>query len=106
MRVWSLSTYIFLSKQIRACFKYPDKITGKARRKRMPYCPKCGSNVDETMTFCPKCGTTLKDTTPSPAAPESKEQEKQEKPEKPANAETQDKNQYGFVYFLIGGLIL
>ena len=45
----------------------------------MPYCPKCGNNVDETMAFCPKCGTALKDTTPSQAAPESEEQEKQEK---------------------------
>ena len=45
-------------------------ITGKARRIRMPYCPKCGNNVDETMAFCPKCGTALKSTTPSQAAPE------------------------------------
>jgi uncharacterized membrane protein YvbJ len=78
-------------------------ITGKARRIRMPYCPKCGSTVDETMAFCPKCGTALKVTTPSQAAPESEEQEKHENP---ANAEIKEKNQYGFVNFLIGGLIL
>jgi uncharacterized membrane protein YvbJ len=81
-------------------------ITGKARRIRMPYCPKCGNKVDETMAFCSNCGTALKRTTPSQAAPESEEQEKQEKHENPANVEIQDKNQYGFVNFLIGGLIL
>ena len=26
----------------------------------MPYCPKCGTEVDETMTFCTKCGVSLK----------------------------------------------
>ena len=72
----------------------------------MPYCPKCGNKVDETMAFCPKCGTALKDATPSQAAPESEKQEKQEKHENPANVEIQEKNQYGFVSYLIGGLIL
>ena len=72
----------------------------------MPYCLKCGNKVDETMIFCPNCGTALKATTPSQAAPESEEQEKQEKPENPANVEIQEKNQYGFVNFLISGLIL
>jgi uncharacterized membrane protein YvbJ len=81
-------------------------IKDKARRIRMPYCPKCGNNVDETMAFCPNCGTALKGTTPSQAAPESEEQEKQEKHENPADVEIQDKNQYGFVRYLIGGLIL
>ena len=57
----------------------------------MPYCPKCGNNVDETMAFCPKCGTALKDTTPSQAAPESEEQEKQEKHENAAGGEIQEK---------------
>ncbi len=71
----------------------------------MPYCPKCGNNVDETMAFCPKCGTALS-TTPSQAAPESADQEKQEKHENPANVEIQEKNQYGFVNYLIAGLIL
>ena len=72
----------------------------------MPYCPKCGNNVDETMAFCPKCGTAIKGTTPSQAAPESEEQEKQKKHENPSDAEIQDKNQYGFVKHLVGGLIL
>jgi uncharacterized membrane protein YvbJ len=83
----------------------------------MPYCPKCGNNVDETMAFCPKCGTALGTTTTQPTqtppesqpAPESEKQEKQEKPEIPTASEIQvknEKNQYGFVYYLIGGLIL
>ncbi|MGA3289104.1 MAG: zinc ribbon domain-containing protein [Candidatus Bathyarchaeia archaeon] len=72
----------------------------------MPYCLKCGNNVDETMAFCPKCGAALKSTTPSEVVPESEEQEKQEKHENPADVEIQDKNQYGFVRYLIAGLIL
>src|SRR5208337_1266774 len=66
----------------------------------MPYCPKCGNNVDETMVFCPNCGTALKDATPSPAAPNREKEEKQEKHENP------EKGEYGFVRFLMGGLIL
>jgi len=78
----------------------------------MPYCPKCGNNVDETMAFCPRCGTALKGTTPSQAAPvaltatASLNIQKQEKHENPANAEIQDKNQYGAVTYLVAGLIL
>jgi hypothetical protein len=26
----------------------------------MPYCPKCGEEVDEEMAFCPKCGASLR----------------------------------------------
>jgi hypothetical protein len=26
----------------------------------MPYCPKCGNEVDERMDFCPNCGAALK----------------------------------------------
>jgi hypothetical protein len=28
----------------------------------MPYCPKCGEEVKETMDFCPKCGFSIKGT--------------------------------------------
>jgi uncharacterized membrane protein YvbJ len=72
----------------------------------MPYCPKCGNNVDETMTFCPKCGTALKDKIPSQEASNKEKEEMQEKHENPANVEIQEKNQYGFVNFLISGLVL
>ena len=84
----------------------------------MPYCPKCGNNVDETTAFCPKCGNSTRSTTPtqptqtpaeSQPAPESEKQEKQEKPENPTDAKIRvknEKNQYGFVNYLIGGLIL
>ncbi len=72
----------------------------------MPYCPKCGNNVDETMAFCPKCGTALKATIPSQEASNNKKEETQEKHENPANVEIQEKNQYGFVNFLISGLVL
>jgi uncharacterized membrane protein YvbJ len=66
----------------------------------MPYCPKCGNKVDETMAFCPTCGTALKGATASSAAPNSEKEEKQEEHEKP------QKGEYGFVGFLISGLIL
>jgi uncharacterized membrane protein YvbJ len=66
----------------------------------MPYCPKCGNKVDETMAFCPTCGTALKGATASSAAPNREKEEKQEKHEKP------QKGEYGFVGFLISGLIL
>ena len=65
----------------------------------MPYCPKCGNKVDDTMAFCPTCGTALKDATPSPAAPICAKEEKQQKHET-------EKGEYGFVRFLISGLIL
>ena len=68
----------------------------------MPYCPKCGNNVDETMAFCPKCGTALKDyNAKSSSTQEQGTEEKQEKHENPANVEIQEKNQYGFVNYLI-----
>ena len=79
----------------------------------MPYCPKCGNNVDETMVFCPKCGTALgtiptQQTETPPESQTSPETEKQEEPGNPADSEIQvknEKNQYGFVNYLIGGLI-
>ncbi|MGN0195572.1 MAG: NINE protein [Candidatus Cryptobacteroides sp.] len=27
--------------------------------KTMPYCPRCGKQVDESASFCPECGTNL-----------------------------------------------
>jgi uncharacterized membrane protein YvbJ len=65
----------------------------------MSYCPKCGNKVDETMVFCPHCGTSLKATPlgqpiPTPAQPYRRRDEKAEKNEK------------GFIGYLIGGLIL
>ncbi len=86
----------------------------------MPYCPKCGNQVDDTMTFCPRCGASLKvdsgarATTP-PYSPQYRQKgekaEKQEKDEKNEKneknePEKQEKGSYGFVGWLIGGLIL
>lgn len=39
----------------------------------MPYCPKCGNEVNEEMDFCPNCGTSLK----GKMVPESPEQVKE-----------------------------
>ena len=73
----------------------------------MPYCPNCGIQVEDTMAFCPKCGVALKCPASSPAVPQSEEPEKLEKKlEKPANVEIQDKNKFGFLNYLIGGLVL
>jgi predicted lipid-binding transport protein (Tim44 family) len=65
----------------------------------MSYCPKCGNKVDETMAFCPSCGTSLKGPRPSPPAPPQTPQPNQ-------HQEKTDKNQHGFIGYLIGGLIL
>jgi len=75
----------------------------------MPYCPKCGNKVDETMAFCPRCGASLKDTTPAaPAHSRSEKTEKNEKDEKDQreSREKQEKGEQGFLGYLIGGLIL
>ena len=82
----------------------------------MPYCPKCGNQIEENMTFCPRCGAPLKVEAPAQAAPASVSQrsekgeknekgEKQEKQE-PEKGEKQEKGRYGFVGFLIAGLVL
>jgi len=78
----------------------------------MPYCPKCGVEVDEEAAFCPKCGASMK-------AEEAKEprrvyrkyrrgekEEKREKEEKEEKGEKHEKREYSFIGPLIGGLIL
>lgn len=80
----------------------------------MPYCLKCGSKVEDTMSFCPNCGTQLKDTAPSMApSPEpslkqekAEENEKQQKPKGPPKGKRQEKAEYGFIRYLVSGLIL
>jgi len=71
----------------------------------MPYCPKCGGTVDETMVFCPKCGAALKLSTPNQTELTNGEQEKQKNPAE-TNRRIHQKNRYGSVNYLIGGLIL
>jgi VIT1/CCC1 family predicted Fe2+/Mn2+ transporter len=83
----------------------------------MSYCPKCGNKVDETMAFCPRCGASLRPapttagtTQPYPQrnekAEKNEKQEKREKNEHREKGEKQEKGEYGFVGFLIGGLVL
>jgi uncharacterized membrane protein YvbJ len=86
--------------------------------KFMPYCPKCGNQVDENMLFCPRCGAALKAATagakaaPPPYQPQYRRRdekaEKQEKGEKDEKnePEKQEKGGYSFIGWLIGGLIL
>jgi amino acid transporter len=85
----------------------------------MPYCHKCGSEVNEENTFCPKCGANLKaGITSPPTSPEryrsekAEKQEKQEKNEKDEKMEkgTQqekyEKQEYGVLGPFVGGIVL
>lgn len=82
----------------------------------MAYCPKCGNKVEETMTFCPRCGASLKAETqtfaqaPPPTAPQppmrNEKNEKQEKNQHQEKGEKHEKGEFGYVGFLIAGLIV
>ena len=77
----------------------------------MPYCPKCGSSVDEKMTFCPDCGTQLKNTVInqgiSAEQPQKAEEDKQKQSsQQSVKAEKKEAAERGFVYNLAAGLIL
>ena len=82
----------------------------------MPYCPKCGNEVQENMAFCPRCGAPLKmeappQPTPIPAPQRAEKGEKGEKREKqekhePEKGEKREMNQFGFIGLVIGGLVL
>ena len=82
----------------------------------MPYCRKCGSEVNEEMTFCPKCGTAINVTEAVPIeryisekAEKQEKHEKNEKEEKMEKGEPQEKyekQQFGVLGPLIGGFIL
>jgi uncharacterized membrane protein YvbJ len=80
----------------------------------MSYCPKCGNQIDDVMAFCPHCGTSLKGAaTPDqvPPAPLCRDKtseihETDEKTVHPEKGEKQKKSEYGFLGYLIGGLIL
>ena len=75
----------------------------------MPFCPKCGGSVEETMAFCPTCGTSLKDMPPTQEAPSKEKQEPQMNYCPPEKAEAnieEEKRDYSYVGFLVGGLIL
>lgn len=95
----------------------------------MPYCPKCGAQVEENMVFCPKCGASLKAEQPRTVEEQAKQfgertrkeggefgqrmkgekeekTEKREKQEKGEKGEKHEKREYSFIGPLIGGLIL
>jgi uncharacterized membrane protein YvbJ len=78
----------------------------------MPYCPKCGSEVNEKMAFCPKCGATLKATAAKPDEryrnEKGEKEEKYEKHEKYEGEKTEkyEKQDYSVFGSLIGGCIL
>ena len=85
----------------------------------MPYCYKCGSEVNEENAFCPKCGVVLKAGAPLPSmSPEYYRSEKAEKQEKHEKHEKEEKNEkgeqqekyekqeYGVFGPLVGGAVL
>ena len=74
----------------------------------MSYCPKCGNKIEETMVFCPHCGASLKGAaTPNQATPaQVYRDEKQEKNQNPEKVEKHKKDEYAFLSYLVGGLIL
>jgi heme/copper-type cytochrome/quinol oxidase subunit 4 len=80
----------------------------------MVYCPKCGNQVEANMTFCPRCGAPLKAEAPVQVVRRNEKAEKQEKGEKsekqekqePEKSEKHEKSEFGFMGWLIGGLIL
>jgi uncharacterized membrane protein YvbJ len=85
----------------------------------MPFCYKCGSEVEEENSFCPKCGVSLRsdvtrptimsETNLSEKAEKQEKQEKNEKEEKMEKGEQQEKyekQEFGVLGPLIGGVIL
>ena len=85
----------------------------------MPYCHKCGSEVNERMAFCSQCGTPIKAAVPKPPMPpeyhrneksekdeKQEKQEKEEKMEKGEQHEKYEKHEYSILGPLVGGVIL
>ena len=87
----------------------------------MPNCPKCGSEVDETMVFCPRCGASLRAESPVDWRDElrarrrewrerrrelRRQRRKAERSEKEEKWEKTEKHEYMFLGPLIGGLVL
>lgn len=81
----------------------------------MPYCPKCGNEVDDAMTFCPRCGAALKAEAQSKAGytgsrpayqKKDEKSEKNEKDEHDEKNEKHEKGERGYIGWLIGGLVL
>lgn len=79
----------------------------------MPYCLKCGSQVEDTNTFCPNCGTRLKDAaaTSVPTASPSPQVQAVENNQNNTTKDSQvakklQKPDHGFVKYLAAGLVL
>ena len=85
----------------------------------MPYCHKCGSEVNESMTFCSQCGTPIKAAVTRPPMPpeyhrneksekdeKQEKQEKEEKMEKGEQYEKYEKHEFSILGPLVGGIIL
>lgn len=70
----------------------------------MPYCPKCGSEVESDAKFCPKCGSRL---APAPTRTSTEKSEKGEKEEKYEKSEASTLFQLGFglIVIILGILV-
>lgn len=89
--------------------------------KVVPNCPKCGSEVDETMVFCPRCGASLRAESMLDWRDELRARRREwrerrrelrsqrrqsRKSEKEEKWEKTEKHEYLFLGPLIGGLVL
>ncbi|MBT8171865.1 zinc-ribbon domain-containing protein [Candidatus Bathyarchaeota archaeon] len=88
----------------------------------MPYCHKCGSEINEKASFCSQCGVTLKaGTSHQRSSPDyfrnekgekqeknekNEKNEKEEKMEKGEQQEKFEKKEYDVLGSLLGGIIL
>ena len=75
----------------------------------MPYCHKCGAEIDEDASFCPKCGSKMKRDreTESIETGENEEPEKSQKVSKEEKGDKKtEKKMAEPIGLLIGGFIL
>lgn len=77
----------------------------------MPYCPKCGSEVDERMVFCPKCGASLKTEKPLDWREQRRQWREQRRQWRHEYGQVEwrekyEKHEQLFIGPLIGGLVL
>lgn len=72
----------------------------------MPYCPKCGNEVNDVMRFCSNCGFQLKDGPSQTAAAAPSCGQETPQTQKPQVHDHSSKVEHGFISFLAGGLIL
>ncbi len=73
----------------------------------LPFCSKCGNEVNEKMEYCPKCGASLKiEKTYRETHEKQEKQEKHEKHEKDEKGEKHEKGERSLLWALLGGIVI